>query len=64
MKRTVAMKRFWERLLALAGFGILFAFLSLLFVASAAGRFYGREIPVFCGGPQRSQLLPGWLSHG
>ena len=49
MKRTVAMKRFWERLPALAGFGILFAFLSLLFVASAAGRFYGREIPFSAG---------------
>ena len=43
------MKRFWERLPALAGFGILFAFLSLLFVASAAGRFYGREIPFSAG---------------
>ena len=39
------MKKFWERLSALAGFGILFAFLSLLFVASIGGFPDGRKIP-------------------
>ena len=43
------MKKFWERLLALAGFGILFAFLSLLFVASTGGFFDGRRIPFSAG---------------
>lgn len=39
------MKKFWERFSALAGFGILFAFLSLLFVASIGGFPDGRKIP-------------------
>ena len=39
------MKRFWGRLPALAGFGILVAFLSLLFVASTRGFPDGRDIP-------------------
>ncbi len=39
------MKKVWERLSALAGFGILFAFLSLLFVASIGGFPDGRKIP-------------------
>ena len=43
------MKKFWERLSALAGFGILFAFLSLLFVASTGGFFDGRKIPFSVG---------------
>ena len=43
------MTRFWESLPTLAGFGILFIFLPLLFVASAGGRSDGREIP-FAGG--------------
>ena len=43
------MTRFWESLPTLAGFGILFILLPLLFVASAGGRSDGREIP-FAGG--------------
>ncbi len=39
------MKKFWERFSALTGFGILFAFLSLLFVASIGGFPDGRKIP-------------------
>ena len=40
------MKKLWERLPALAGFGILFAFLSILFVASIGGFHDGRKIPL------------------
>ncbi len=40
------MKKFWERLPALAGFGTLLAFLSLLFVASIGGFPDGRKIPL------------------
>ncbi len=43
------MKKYWERFSALAGFGILFAFLLLLFVASIEGFHDGRKIP-FAGG--------------
>ncbi len=43
------MKKFWKRLSALAGFGSLFTFLSLLFVASIGGFPDGRNIP-FAGG--------------
>ena len=43
------MKKYWERLPALAGLGILFAFLALLFVASIEGFHDGRKIP-FAGG--------------
>ena len=43
------MKKLWERLSSLAGFGILFTFLSLLFVASIVGLPDGRRIP-FAGG--------------
>ena len=43
------MTRFWESLPTLAGFGILFIFLALLFVASAGGFGDGRKIP-FSGG--------------
>ena len=39
------MKTYWEKLLTLAGLGILSAFLSFLFVASVGGRSDGREIP-------------------
>jgi len=40
------MKMSWKRLSALAGFGVLFAFLSLLFVASIEGFPDGRKIPL------------------
>ncbi|MCY3778542.1 MAG: hypothetical protein OXH11_21410 [Candidatus Aminicenantes bacterium] len=40
------MKKFWKSLSALAGFGTLFAFLSLLFVASIGGFPDGRKIPL------------------
>lgn len=43
------MKKYWERFFALAGFGILFAFLSLLFVASIEGFHDGRKIPLAGG---------------
>ena len=43
------MKKFGEKLPALAGFGILFAFLSLLFVASIEGFHDGRKIPIAGG---------------
>ena len=39
------MKRYWGKLLTLAGLGILCAFLSFLFVASVGGRSDGRKIP-------------------
>lgn len=40
------MKKFWKRLSTLAGIGILFAFLSLLFVTSIGGFPDGRKIPL------------------
>ena len=43
------MKKCWERFFALAGFGILFTFLSLLFVASIEGFHDGRKIPLAGG---------------
>ena len=43
------MKKYLEKFSALAGFGILFAFLSLLFVASIEGFHDGRKIPLAGG---------------
>ena len=39
------MKRLWGQLWTLSGFGLLFSFLSFLFVASVGGRSDGRKIP-------------------
>ena len=43
-KRSIAMKRFGGKWLTLACLGILFSFLSLLFVASVGGRSDGRKM--------------------
>ena len=43
------MTRFWKKLWTLAGFGILSAFLFLMFVASVGGRSDGRKIPFPAG---------------